>query len=89
MIRYYTKNDLEHLLCVKGNHYQYHLDPKGHNYLGLHLDWHYQEEYANITMPNYITHLLKRLQHKAPTKLQYLLIESAPINYIKRDNVNW
>ena len=63
-IKYYSKEDLDHFLKSVAKHYEYYIDRSGSNYIGLKLDWDYGRQWVNISMPNYIPKLLKRLEHK-------------------------
>ena len=36
-LKYYSNADLQHFLTALGNHYEYHYDSKGKNYMGFHI----------------------------------------------------
>ena len=67
-IKYYNKADVEHLLQALSSHYDYTIDWKGTNYCGLTMKWNYTAGYVDVSIPNYIKYLLKRLQHPQPSK---------------------
>ena len=63
-VKYFSKNDADHLLQALGSHYKYTVDWKGSHFCGYHFDWHYQDGFVDLSMPTYIPNLLKRLNHK-------------------------
>ena len=69
---YFTEEDLNHLLNALKTHYIISVDPTGAHYCGLHIDWKYEKQYADISMPGYITKALHKFQHPTPKKLQYV-----------------
>jgi hypothetical protein len=83
-LKYHTKDDLDHFLSALGNHYKLHMDLEGRNYMGLTMDWHYDEGYVDVSMPGYIPKLLKRLQHPTPSKPQYSPHDHYPIKFPKK-----
>ena len=42
-IKYFNKDDADHLLQSTGKNYQYTTDRKGNNYCGLTLNWNYPD----------------------------------------------
>ena len=70
-VKYFNKDDAElHLESLK-NYYEISTDWEGHNYLGLTIYWNYNEEYVDISMPEYVKKALDRLQHLKPKISQY------------------
>ena len=67
-IKYFNKNDIDHLLDALNNSYNYTIDWECNNYCGLSFDWNYNEGWVDISMPTYITKALKRLQYKPHTR---------------------
>ena len=61
-IKYFNKDDTDHLLQSIGKYYQYTIDWKGINHYGLTLNWNYHEGYVEISIPGYMEKILKRLQ---------------------------
>ena len=47
--------------------YKITVDWTGRNYLGLTLDWNYQQHYVDVSMPGYIKQALHEFQHKMPS----------------------
>ena len=63
-IKYFCKEDIDHLLQSLQNHYKLHIEREGRNYIGLTLDWNYDKEYVDVSIPKYIRKLLQRLGTK-------------------------
>ena len=72
-IKYYSRDDAEHLISALKDAYTVTVDNTGGNFCGLHLEWNYTEGYVDISMPNYVTKALERLGHMAPPRPQQLL----------------
>ena len=73
-IKYYTKEDANHLLDALRNTYKVTVDWKGKNYCGLTLAWNYDEGYVDIFMPEYITKVINKYFHNRrliPTHTPY------------------
>ena len=79
-IKYFSKADANHLFTVLAKHYQYTVDWEGTNFCGYTLDWHYDDGFVDLSMPNYIPSLLKKL-HYSPEKIQHSPHEFLPLNY--------
>ena len=71
-----------------GNHYQYHIEVEGTHYMGLTLDWNYDQGFVDVSMPGYIPKLLNRLQHKSPTRLEYSPRDHYPLVFPKKVNAS-
>ena len=70
-VKYFSKDDLNHLITTLQKHYVITKDMKGEHYCGLKFDWHYDEKYVDVSMPDYIQKALKKYGHKPPKKPQY------------------
>ena len=70
-IKYFSKEDAEHLLNALNKSYKVSVDWTGKNYCGLTFNWNYDEGYVDISIPGYIEKALKRLQHKKSKRPQY------------------
>ena len=84
-IKYYSKDDAQHLINAIGSNYQYTTDWTGRNYCGLTLDWNYPAGYVDISMPGYLKKALKRLQHKQQVTSQYSPHAHIPIKYATKN----
>ena len=57
-IKYYNQEDLQHLKSTVEQRYIAKMDYEGQHFLGLTLDWNYQQGYVDISMPGYIEKFL-------------------------------
>ena len=76
-IKYTNKLDLEHFFNALRDRYTISVDMSGSHYVGLDIDWNYQEKFVEISMPKYIPDLLQQLAYKAN------IPEHAPHTYNK------
>ena len=70
-VKYFSKDDADHLLNALCLHYKISVDYEGMHYCGFTIEWNYEKGYVDISIPNYIPALLKKLQHPKPAKPQY------------------
>ena len=70
-IKYFSKANAEHLLNALKQSYNISVDWTGKNYCCLTFDWNYTQNYVDVSMPNYVSSALLRLQHVPPSKPQY------------------
>ena len=70
-VKYNTDNDKQHFLDAFKTCYTISVNEEGKNYLGLQLEWNYQNGYVDIFMPTYISKLLSRLKHPNPLRPQH------------------
>ena len=80
-VKYYSKNDLQHLHQAISQQYTCKIDEKRNNFLGFTLDWNYDKGYVDVSMPNYVKEALVKLQYKLKQVPQY-----SPHKYI---STNW
>ena len=59
-VKYFKKDDALHLKSTLEKIYTVKIDWTGGNYLELQLDWHYEDGFVDISMPDYITKLLEK-----------------------------
>ena len=83
-IKYYSKDDAEHLISALKDAYTVTVDNTGGNFCVLHLEWNYTEGYVDLSMPNYVTKALERLGHRAPPRPQHSPHKWVPITYGKQ-----
>ena len=84
-IKYFSKEDANHLLQTIGDHYTYTTDWDGNNYCGLTFDWNYKAGYVDVSMPGYVQKALERLQHKSTSSPQYSPHAHVPIVYATKN----
>lgn len=53
-IKYIGKENALHLINALEDFYEVEVDWKGSLYCGITLDWHYEDKYVDISMPNYM-----------------------------------
>lgn len=70
-VKYVGKEHVEHLMTALREKYVTTLDWTGSKYLGLTIDWDYENRTVDISMPGYIEKALQRFQHIKPIKPQH------------------
>ena len=83
-VKYFKKSDVNHLIQSLHQHYDVSQDWSGKNFCGLTFDWHYAQQYVDISMPDYIKKLLQRFQHPTPSRPQLSPHEAAPYIPMKK-----
>jgi len=66
-IKYVGKENAEHLLATLREHYTISVDWTRSTYLRLQLDWDYENDTVDLSMPGYIEKALQCFQHTPPT----------------------
>ena len=69
-VKYFSRDDTNHLLNSLKNHYAISTNWERRNYLVLTIDWNYSKEYVNIYMSDYVRKALDSLQHHKPKRPQ-------------------
>ena len=70
-IKYFSKEDVEHLENALKPQYQAKIDWKGEDFLGFNLKWDYTNMHVTLSMNNYVKNALIKLQHKVKKIPQY------------------
>ena len=70
-IKCFKKSDADHLLKALGEKYALAIDWTVTSYLGLTINWHYDEGYVDISMPDYVPKALAKFHHSAPKRPQH------------------
>ena len=70
-IKYFSKDDISHLIETLKTYYNITIDWSGMNYCGLTIDWNYDQNYVDISMPTYTHKALTKLNHPTPSKKQH------------------
>ena len=83
-VKYFSKEDADHLITSLGKHYRCTTDWSGKNFCGFQIDWNYAHQYVDISMPVYIPACLKRFQHETPARRQYSPHHHTPIIFGKK-----
>jgi hypothetical protein len=69
-VKYTRKEDTEHLLNALKKDYIATEDWEGTKYLGLTIEWNYENGQVHLWMPGYVSKALLRFEHKKPDKIQ-------------------
>ena len=59
-VKYFSKDDAEHLITTLNKYYSISEDWTGKNYCVFNINWNYKKEYVDINMPKYIQKALMR-----------------------------
>ena len=86
-IKYCERADIDHLLSVLKQFYDVETDWTSGLYCGITLDWHYQEGYVDLSMPNYVQKQLVKYKRAKPKRPQFCPFEPNPINYGKKSDI--
>ena len=70
-IKYFSKDDANHLLTTLKSKYNCSVDWNGQNFCGLHYAWHYDKGFVDVSLPDYVKKSLQRLQHQSPKSPQF------------------
>ena len=62
-VKYFSKDDADHLLTALHSHYKISVDYEGVHYCGITIEWNYEKGYVDISMTKYIPALIQKLQH--------------------------
>ena len=83
-VKYWSKEDKDHLYNSLGKTFKYTTYYKGKNYFGLRLHWNHTLGYVDISIPGYVPKSLQRLQYKPKTFPQHSPHTSVHIQYGKK-----
>ena len=53
-VKYFNREDMDHLLNTLGTDYKYTVDWTGCNFCGLKFGWNYKEDYTHVSIPGYV-----------------------------------
>ena len=66
--KWQSKDDINHLFDSIKTKYPLKIDWDGKKYLGIDLEWHYDEKYVILSMKGYVEKALKEFFHVKPIK---------------------
>ena len=69
-VKYNGKKHADNLIAVLKEHYTIYQYWKGRRYLGLDLDWDYQNRFVHLSMLKNVANAIKYFHHKHPRKQQ-------------------
>ena len=65
-IKYFSRQDANHLLSALEDKYSITIDWSGDSYLALNINWQYDKCYVEISMPDYLHKALAKFKHPPP-----------------------
>ena len=74
-LKYYSNEDLQHILTSIKAHYDYHIHT---------MNWNYKEGCVDLSILKYIPNLSQRLKHKTQNKPEYWPHENYPVIFTKK-----
>ena len=85
-IKYVGKEHAHHLLGILKEFYKIEEDWMGSLYCGITLDWHYDQQYVDISMVRYVLKQLAKYNQPPPKKPQHCLFKPNTIKYGKQSD---
>ncbi len=70
-IKYFKKEDLDHLIDTLKKYYDVKVDPKGTELVKIELDWDYKNRKVHLSMKLYLDKSLHQFDKVVPTKCQH------------------
>jgi hypothetical protein len=70
-IKYFKKEDLDHLIDTLKKYYDVKVDPKGKELVKIELDWDYKNRKVHLSMKPYLDKSLRQFDNIVPTKRQH------------------
>jgi hypothetical protein len=70
-VKYVGREHAKHLLQVLNMHYKCLQDWDGKKFLGMDIDWDYEQRKVHVLMLEYVPKALMRFQHKSPSTPQH------------------
>ena len=62
-VKYVGEEHAAHLVAVLKETYDIEVDEKGEKYVGISLDWDYENGEVHLSMPGYVSEALARFRH--------------------------
>ena len=82
-VKYFHKQDVQHLLDTVQQKYTAKVDWTGKDFLGFSLDWNYDNGYVDLQMPKYVPKMMKKLNYTPSSQPQYSPHEYTTFQYSK------
>jgi hypothetical protein len=70
-IKYFTTEDLDHLINTLKKYYDVKVDPEGKELVKIELDWDYKNRKVHLSMKPYLDKSLHQFNNVVPTKHQH------------------
>ena len=71
-IKYFSKDDLDHLADTLKKYYGVKVDPDGKELVKIELDWDYTNKKVHLSMKPYLDKSLRKFDNVIPTKCHHL-----------------
>ncbi len=65
------KNDANHIINVLKKKYTITVDREATKYIGLTIEWNYENCKVHMHMPGYLAKAMTRFKHETPNKIQH------------------
>jgi hypothetical protein len=72
-IKYFTTEDLDHLINTLKKYYDVKVDPEGKELVKIEVDWDYKNRKVHLSMKPYLDKSLRQFDNVVPTKHQHSL----------------
>jgi hypothetical protein len=66
-----SKNDADHIINVPKKNYTITVDREATKYIGLTIEWDYENDKVHMHMPRYLAKTMTHFKHERPTKIQH------------------
>jgi len=83
-MKYVRKEYADHLLVALGEEYNVETDWTGSLYVGITLNWDYQQGHVDLSMPTYVEKQLTKYGHVKSKHPQHCPLFPNPIQYGKK-----
>ena len=80
-VKFVGDQHANHLKNTLEKYYDVTVDWSGSKYIGITLDWDYQNRILETSVPGFVKKALHKLQHPSPDKPQHAPATAAPIEY--------
>ena len=82
-VKYYSKQDANHLINSLQKHYDITIDHKGENFCGLIIEWNYKARHIDISIRNYV--IKRYIDYNIPSLLNHNIhLTTVPIYVTNR-----
>ena len=83
-IKYIDKADVDYLIRAINSKYKFKVDWEGKQYVGMHLQWDYDQRQVKVSMDGYLQEALKEFQHEPPKQVFHSPSKMEPPDYGSR-----
>jgi hypothetical protein len=83
-IRYTNKQDVDDLIAIINKEYKCSQEWTGNRYIGRTLNWNYEKDYVDLSIPDYIARALQHFVHPMPKRPEHAPHDYAAPTYGSR-----